>query len=442
MTGGRSLARRLALLTSVGFAVIWLLATFAMALVLRFEQEELLDLTLRETAELFQPVLVERWNAGEDGAVTAPGSAPDAGDALVYVLLDSDGRILLRSASAAEADLVAGPPRRGYSLTDTHAFYTTAPDDAGYAVAFGDPRQERYEAYRDSFLAFLLPMLALLPLAYLLVGWIVRSALRPLGVLREEIAARDEGRLEPIDAGSQPTELRAMIATLNGLMIRLGRALEGERAFASNAAHELRTPVAVALAQVQRLKAETSRDCDLGRIARIEAALTRMSRLVARLLQLARADAGIGAAPDPQDLKPLLDLVLEDSRRDPACAARLDEIVPEGAVWGRIDADAFAILAGNLVDNAFLHAPGGSRITVELTPDAVLRVENDGPTLPRAELAALTRRFHRGRAEGGCFGLGLHIAETIARQSGGSLELRSPRPGRPDGFAAIFRAAV
>ncbi|WP_299844715.1 ATP-binding protein [uncultured Jannaschia sp.] len=439
MRGGRSLARRLARLTSLGFAAIWLLATLAMALVLRSEQEELLDLTLQETAELFQPVLIERWKSGEGGAMAPSDNPPDTDEALVFLLLDSEGRVLLRSAGAEQADLPEGPLARGYRETETHVFYLTGADDAGYAVAFGDPLHERWEAYRDSFLAFLLPMLALLPIGYLLVGWIARTALRPLDALRGEIAARGDGRLDPIDAGGQPDELRAITATLNGLMIRLGRAIEGERAFATNAAHELRTPVAVALAQVQRLKAE-SRDGDRERIARIETALARMSRLVARLLQLARADAGIGAATDPQDLRSLLDLVLEDSRRDPARASRLTAAMPVGPVMARIDADAFAILAGNLVDNAFQHAPEGSDIRVTLTSDAVLRVENDGACLPEAELAGLTRRFHRGRVAGDGFGLGLHIAETIARQSGGSLALASPPMGRDGGFAATFRA--
>ena len=442
MRGDRSLARRLARLTSLGFAAVWLIAAMAMALVLRSEQEELLDLTLRETAELFLPVLVDRWQGGEGDAMAPSANPPDADEALAFVLFDPVGRVLLVSASAADADLPGGPPRQGFETTGSHVFYTTPANDGGYAVAFGDPIHERWEAYRDSLLAFLVPMLALLPLAYLMIGWIARTALRPLDVLRGEIATRGEGRLDPIDASGQPGELRAITATLNGLMIRLGRVIESERAFATNAAHELRTPVAVALAQVQRLKAEAADVADRKRIMRIEAALIRMSRLVSRLLQLARADAGIGAAAERGDLRALLDVVLEDSRRSPARASRLVEAMPAEPVFARIDPDAFAILAGNLIDNAFQHAPDGSDVRVELTTDAVLRVENDGACLSETELAGLTRRFHRGRVEGEGFGLGLHIAETIAKQSGGDLALTSPPEGRQDGFAATFRAAA
>ncbi|WP_299653513.1 ATP-binding protein [uncultured Jannaschia sp.] len=442
MTRRRSLTRRIARLTSLGVGAIWLLAILAMALVLRSEQEELLDLTLRETAELFQPILIGRWRDGESGTLMPTRGQPGADEALVFLLFDPAGQVLLRSAGAANADLPASAPRRGYRETRTHVFYQTEPDAAGYAVAFGDPLEERREAYGESFLAFLLPMLALLPIAYLLVGWIARTALRPLEALQGDIALRSEGRLDPIDASHLPDELRAITATLNGLMVRLGRAIDSERSFATNAAHELRTPVAVALAQVQRLRAETVGADDLVRITRIETALMRMSRLVARLLQLARADAGIGAATDRQDLRAVLDHVLEDSRRDPDRRARMVEVLPAAPVLARIDADAFAILAGNLIDNAFQYAPEGTDIRVELTSDATLRVENDGAVLSGTELSGLTRRFHRGHARGDGFGLGLHIADTIARQSGGRLTLASPPEGRESGFAATFRAAI
>lgn len=110
MNGGGSLSQRLALMTSAGFVVIWLLAGLASALVLRHEQEELLDLQLRETARLFLPVLAERWQA--DGASAAlPSASRNPDEALVYLLVDPAGRVLLQSPSAAGADLPQGPPR-------------------------------------------------------------------------------------------------------------------------------------------------------------------------------------------------------------------------------------------------------------------------------------------------------------------------------------------
>ena len=435
-----SLSRHLALLISAGFAAIWLLAVLATALVLQNEQEELLDLQLRETARVFLPVLAERWKAGGPDEPPSAIFDGDPDEALVYFLVDGAGRILLRSPSAVSVELPKTNTGPGYVTTETHVFYATEQNADGVSVLYGDPKQERFEAYRDSFLAFLVPMLALLPLAYLLVGWIARIALRPLNRLRDEIAARDEGRLDPIDAGAQPEELRVITATTNGLMVRLGRALEGERAFATNAAHELRTPVAAALAQTQRLRAETSDAALVERVVRIETALVRMGRLVARLLQLARADAGIGSAAEPQDLRALLNHVLDDSRRDARRAPRLTERLHGSPVLSPIDPDAFAILAGNLVDNAFQHAPEDSAIVVILTRKGSLSVANGGPCLDQTALLGLTRRFQRKDDAGQGFGLGLHIADTIARQSGGVLTLHSPAAGRDDGFEARFEA--
>ena len=174
MIRGRSLARRLALIISLGFLLVWTLATLAMALVLKSEQEELLNLTLRETAVLFQPVLSRRLSQGRAAMTDIAPDTIDTDEALVYVFLDAEGTVLLRSAGAIDADLPPIPPTTGLATTASHTFYTTGPDAAGHVTLFGDPNEERWEAYRDSLLAFLLPMLALLVPMYLLVGWSAR----------------------------------------------------------------------------------------------------------------------------------------------------------------------------------------------------------------------------------------------------------------------------
>lgn len=435
-----SLTRRLAAFASLGIGAIWLLAIFATALILKVEQQELLDLQQEETATLFLPILTERWHAQPEGTTLPSMTQVTPEEALVYLLFNAAGDVLLKSASADDAVLPNLPAKPGFTETETHVFYVTRPNGEGLAVIYGDPIHERREAYRESFIAFLLPMLALLPIAYLLVGWSVQTGLRPLTFLRKEIATRNEGRLDAIDAGGQPDELRAISATLNALMMRLGQALEGERAFATNAAHELRTPVAVALAQVQRLKSEAA-DADLEKLERLEAAIGRMSRLVQRLLELARAEAGIGTTGTRHDLGPLLGHVVDDIARHPANSDRLQFSRPETPVLANIDPDAFAILAGNLIDNALRHSPEGSPVYVNLDPDGQMRVTNDSPRLPADQLAGLTKRFLRHDASRKGFGLGLFIANSIARQSGGKLTLRSPASGREDGFEAVFEAA-
>ncbi len=437
MKTGGSLARRLAILVSAGLAAIWLLAVIAMGLVLKSEQRELFDTGLRETARVFRPLLLR---AVADGA--AQGFAPTTRThgVLVYQLLDRQGQVLAGSGLPEGTVLPDGPVVQGFETTASHVFYTTGFGRAGRALRLGDPRTERADAYRDSFLAFLAPMVAILPLGYLLVGWIGGVALRPLERLRAEIATRGRGRLDPLDPAGQPAELAAITATLNGFMIRLSQALDGERAFATNAAHELRTPIAVALAQTQRLRAELGAAHPA--IDRVEDALQRMRRLVTSLLQLARSEAGLGTATDAVDLAVLVRHVVGQHDHG-AAQGRTTLRLPPGPVPVKIDPDAFALIAGNLIDNALRHSPVGSRVEVALGADARLRVTNDGAAVDAAALARLTGRFHRGATRAaGSLGIGLHIAETLAQQAGGSLALASPAPGRSDGFEAVLRLTL
>ncbi|MCK8463137.1 HAMP domain-containing histidine kinase [Aliiroseovarius sp. S1339] len=447
-----SLARRLSRLIIFGFAFIWLLALVATSVVLRHEQLEFADKIIQETAQIYLPAIVSDFRIAKANGDPLPIEFerrmrfdPDGGmeledEVLVYRLLDRSGNALMVSATPPETVFPAAGSR-GYTRTESHVFFTTPPNKEGFVMQVGDLREERSEVFFESVLALVIPMLAILPLVYLTVAWIGKKALSPLDQVRREIEARNDARLDPIDASGQPAELRAITATLNGFMIRLSQALDGERAFATNAAHELRTPVAVALAQVQRMRAEAGGDAG-GRLAAIEDALKRMSRLVTRLLQLARAEAGIGMSQDAQDLSKLIDVVLDDSCRDANRRNRLRIVRPKQAVFANIDPDAFAMIAGNLIDNAFQHAPADTPIEVELTQAGVLRVKNDGPVLSPSELDHLPKRFQRGTKTTDGFGLGLYIADKVARHSGGKLEFHSPPIGEVSGFEGRFQAPV
>ncbi len=276
------------------------------------------------------------------------------------------------------------------------------------------------------------------PWPIFLVGALARVALRPLDDLRRDIASRGDTRLAPLDARNQPAELAAISASLNGLMIRLAQSLDGERAFASSAAHELRTPVAVALAQVQRLQTATTDPQALAAIKKVEDALRRMARLVTRLLQMARADAGVGLSENTTDIARMLRFVVDEGLRDLRRADRIALSVPDAPVLSHMDADAFAIVAGNLIDNAFEHGDDKDKVTVVLSAAGDLRVSNACDTIKASDLAHLTDRLHRGQSAREGFGLGLYIADRIARQVGSRLELRSPPAGRASGFEAHF----
>jgi two-component system OmpR family sensor kinase len=443
------ISQRATLAAVGGLAVVWLLSVLSMGLVLRAEQTELFDLELREVAGVMLPSLTREYLASNDpDALPAdPGSSslpiPDPGEDVVWVLIDAGGQILGASGAADAADLPVGPATEGYTRTSTHVFFTSALNDSGIAVRVGDGRVERREVLMASFLAYLLPMLAILPLAYLIVGWTTRRALRPLDLLNSEIAARGFGRLDPIDGSGLPSELRAITATLNGQMIRLGQALDAERAFATNAAHELRTPLAVALAQVQRLRAGAEDSTD-PRLGEVEDTLKRMGRLVERLLQLARAEAGLSTTDGTLDLRRVLEVTLDQygGPQGGQAPKRIDLSLPAAPVMSRIDPDAFSIVAGNLIENALRHAPEGSPIRVVLSAGGTLQVMNEGRTLAPAELRRLTRRFSRRSTAASGLGLGLQIVESIVRQAGGTLTLLSPASDPRFAFEAAVSLPV
>ncbi|TMV93535.1 HAMP domain-containing protein [Thioclava sp. BHET1] len=432
-----SLARRFAVLVSLALFGVWALSVLAMGIVLQGEETEFYDEHLATSARAFLSVV----DVPDDADLLAPPGAAAPDDAtnpnteVIYRLVDRSGRVLSMSEGAEGAQFPPQLRPASFQRTATHMVYTSGFNDRGHAVQFADPLAERREAWRESFLAFMLPMLMILPLGFLAMRWVTGLALRPLDAVRAEMAARDAQDLTPIEPQTRPVELADMIATLNGFMGRLSQALDGERAFASNAAHELRTPVAVALAQVQRLETEARSQSERDSLHAVHAALLRMSRLVARLLQLARADAGIGPAAAPVDLTRVLPHVLHEIEAE--ARARLHTELPEAPLLVALDADAFAIIAGNLIENALQHSPPLSPVTLRLSAQEGLVVRNEGAPLAPETLAKLTSRF--ARRDSGGFGLGLHIASQIARQAGMALEIRSPAPGRDSGVEARLR---
>ena len=233
----------------------------------------------------------------------------------------------------------------------------------------------------------------------------------------------------------QPRELKPIADAVARLVERLRVALDAERAFSANSAHELRTPIAGALAQTQRLIAELDDAAHRKRARDVEATLKRLSRLSEKLLQLSRVDAGIGLRDEAADLLPVLDVVVADAAARLPDGREISFVRDEGTrLRWRMDVDAFAMAVRNLLDNAAIHGTG--TVEVRLDSAGCVRVVNDGPVVPTAVLAGLTRRFARGRTDVAGSGLGLAIVETIMEQAGGRLRLASPAPGRADGFEA------
>ena len=254
--------------------------------------------------------------------------------------------------------------------------------------------------------------------------------LAPLRRLADDAGARDAGALGPFDDAGLDDELRPLVGSLNGLLRRLGEAIDAQRGFVADAAHALRSPLAALSLQAQlaeRAGDEASRRASLDELRR---GLRRAERLVGQLLTLARQEPG-GAEPPfaPVDLAALARAAVVDA--SVAAEARGVDLglAGEAPLTVEGDADALRILVDNLVDNALRHAPRGSPVDVSVGADRSLVVEDRGPGLPEDELDAVFERFRRGRgASGTGSGLGLAIVRRIADRHGAGATLAN-RPG-------------
>ncbi|AZE22785.1 Sensor protein basS/pmrB [Pseudomonas chlororaphis subsp. aureofaciens] len=241
------------------------------------------------------------------------------------------------------------------------------------------------------------------------------------------------GDLSPIKVARLPAEIDPLAEAVNHLLERLRKALETERSFTANSAHELRTPLAATLAQIQRLRHEAPEGPLQLRAAKIENALRELARLSEKLMQLAKAEGGGLLSETPEDLIPLLAHGVEEWNRGAAPRIRL-QLPQTPRVCAAIDPDAFGILLRNLIENALKYGDPLQPVDVSLGADGCLRVVNGGPVVSPPVLQRLTERFVRGNSEASGSGLGLAIAQSIVHGVGGELHLASPASGRCDGF--------
>lgn len=437
MSWPQSLQGRLALTLGTVLTLLWIAAASVTAVILRQEMDKVFDSALQETAQRILPLAVVDIIDREADHMTQRVAALRAHEEFfTYIVRDSDGHVVLQS-HAADPGMFPDWVGPGFTQTATHRFYSEATLQGTVRITVAEPREHRAAALRGIGMSLGLPLVVMIPVTLLAIALAIRAGTTPLRRFRETLEARNARDLSPISATGLPSEIAPLAATLNHLLERLGSAFEAERSFAANAAHELRTPLAGALAQAQRLKAETADPAARDRAGEIEGTLKRLTRLSERLMQLARAEGGQLRRERSSDMRPVVRIVTDDLGRM-AAPDRIRLTLPDTAVFSDLDPDIFGILCRNLVENALRHGNDVTPVEVSLTPDGILTVSNGGPVLAPETLARLTRRFERAGTDREGSGLGLSIVQAIAKGSQGKLHLISPIPGRADGFMAEF----
>ncbi|SHL91426.1 sensor histidine kinase [Vreelandella subglaciescola] len=440
MRRATSLQRRLGFGLTLGVTLLWLLATAVTALVVEHTLNKTLDSVLEETAQrLLSLAVVEIFNREDTDLLQQVAALHPHEEYITYLVRGKDDVPLLVSH---DIDLSVFPetPQMGLRSTATHRIYGISAVSNTFFIEVAEPLASRRQAKWQTLGMLLLPLVVLIPLSLIGIWWFVRHSLRGVLEYRNMLEARGAGDLSQVRGKNLPAEIVPIGDAVNQLLERLRRTLEAERSFTANSAHELRTPLAATLAQVQRLRREVPDGPVQDRAARIEVSLRELSRLSEKLMQLAKAESGGLLAETPQDILPIISHIVDDFQR--AAETPLVLTLPnEARVMSSIDPDALAILLRNLIENALKHGQENQPVEIIVSGDGMLRVINAGVVVPREALHRLTDRFQRGKSRAGGSGLGLAIAQAIAVGAGATLTLASPAPGRIDGFEASFLLA-
>jgi two-component system, OmpR family, sensor histidine kinase QseC len=276
---------------------------------------------------------------------------------------------------------------------------------------------------RHTLLPILLGSLILIAAIWLALGW----GLKPLAQFAAILRARHSGALGPLNIYSVPSELEPMQAALDGMLAQIQEALGRERRFIADAAHEMRTPLAVLRVHAQNLLEAGTEEQRRASLQYLIVGVDRTSRLVNQLLTMARLEPY-------NPTKPLQRIDLTSSVRDslvqltPWLLSKGLELDFEGgdhALGVKADPAAINIALNNLVTNAANFSPENGVINVRLTQDGGqvrLSVADQGPGINEADIERLFKRFYsRGNDHGA--GLGLTIVQTIATRLEGRITL-------------------
>jgi two-component system, OmpR family, sensor kinase len=311
--------------------------------------------------------------------------------------------------------------------------FTLAQEDKTVQVAA--PMSLRQDRATSMALRILVPIVASIPFFALLIWMLVGHELRPLEAIAGAIRRRAPSSLEPLAERGLPDEVRPMVSALNGLLARLGEAIDAQKRFTADAAHELRSPLTALQLQIELVERAASPEERREALEALAAGARRASRLVEQMLTMAHIEpeaAQAAAAPVELDqvaaaaaaeLEPLA-----EAKRVQMRLARVER----ASVTGH--AAALHTLVRNLLDNAIRYTPAGGEVSLEVRTEAgraVLEVRDRGPGIAPGERERVFDRFYRvpgTQVEGS--GLGLSIVKRIADAHGAAISLDDAEGGK------------
>ncbi|OHV12915.1 ATP-binding protein [Kushneria phosphatilytica] len=365
----------------------------------------------------------------------------------------ADGSPLLLSAYWNEEGLFPAPREVGYRWVSYDGaqwrVFSFNDRDSDIWISIGLREDFQEELARKIVYGNTLPYLLILPVIGLAIWWIIRRGLKPIDALTRQVARRHHQDLTVIDHAT-PRELEGLLEAINAFIDRLRLALDRERRFTADAAHELRTPLAGVRIHLDNAHADEeaartlhpahtdqktsagSPTLQLSSLNKARCGIERLQRVVDQLLTLARLERAPQRPPEIIDLYPIAAQL--SSELWPLANERGQQLAIDGldTLPVRADPTELGVLLRNLIDNALRYTPEGGSVVLRLehqNRQPVIRVMDDGPGIAPEALEKVTERFHRAndqRTSGS--GLGLSIVKELAQRQHARLQLANRKP--------------
>ncbi len=386
------------------------------------EANKFLDTQLRQIA----------LNAGREPIHAVGNGAPESEDELVVHVWDETGRTIHDSSPQ-----IAIPQGRQSGFDDIRIegeqWRVFLLKDNKRAVQVAQRTSAREELASRAATGAALPLLAAIPLAWLAIFLMLNRLLRRLSLASEALASRSVDTPDPLSLREVPKEISPLIAAMNELINRYRTAADQQRRFVSDAAHELRTPLAAL-----QIQADNLRTLDISHGANevvedLQAGVRRTAGLVNKLLQIARIDsAAASRTPTEIDLAEIVRSSVADRVVIADSKCLILSLAADDPVLVKAHETDLSTLFSSILDNAILYTPQGGSVSVSVrTRDRrpLVEIADTGPGIPEDALPRVFERFFRAAPadiEGS--GLGLAIAKGIAERNGVTLTIANRQP--------------
>lgn len=411
-------------LTFVG--AVWLLISVVAWREAVSEADELFDAHLAQTAALL--VVLSREESDD-----LPEELPSHRYArkVAFQIWSDKGILLARSNTAPQEPLT--DESKGFSdrrIDGRHwRIYSKLDERHHHRILVAETFEARNAVGKELAKHLLTPLIFALPMLALGLVLLMRQRFKPLHRLATSIGQRSPDRLDAIALTGVPSEIQPIIEQINRLLKRVADSIEQERRFTADAAHEIRTPLAVIRTYAQVAAGAADVGERAGALASVVQASDRATHLLGQLLTMARLDNDAMTSNFVTcDLRKIAVGVIAEITPQ-ALEERVEVMLDEGSsAWVRGEPALLAVLLRNLIDNAIRYSPVETFVAVTIKPvdgGVRLTVSDQGPGIPEDERERVLSRFTRlgGNAIPGS-GLGLSIALRIAQIHGATLVLQ------------------